>query len=138
MKDSNISLFFFCPELISTNYLFLKLKINFFITIWISWDEINFIHNFLFPIIEAYNQAYHLSGFGMCCPGGRRDFKPDYRMSGFDSNDLSKLHFDHKIYKWMWISCAHCRYDAISYFWLTFKVLKVYVLTKEHWHKILS
>jgi hypothetical protein len=27
------------------------------------------------------------SGFGVCCPGGRRDLKPDYRMSGFGSND---------------------------------------------------
>ncbi len=26
-------------------------------------------------------------GFGVCCPGGRRDLKPDYKMSGFGSND---------------------------------------------------
>ncbi len=32
----------------------------------------------------------HLSGFGVCCPGCRRDLKPDYRMSGFGSNDLIK------------------------------------------------
>ncbi len=36
---------------------------------------------------QGYWQAYHLSGFGVCCPGGRRDLKPDYRMSGFGSND---------------------------------------------------
>jgi hypothetical protein len=45
---------------------------------------------------QPIEQAYHLSGFGMCCPDARRDFKPDYRMSDFDSNDLSKLYFDHK------------------------------------------
>jgi hypothetical protein len=38
-------------------------------------------------------QAYHLSGFGVFCPGGRRDLKPDYRMSGFGSNDLIKAVF---------------------------------------------
>jgi len=32
---------------------------------------------------QLYQQAYHLSGFGEGCPGGRRDLKPDYRMSGF-------------------------------------------------------
>jgi hypothetical protein len=35
-------------------------------------------------------QAYHLSGFRVCCPVGRRDLKPDYRMSGFRSNNLIK------------------------------------------------
>jgi hypothetical protein len=36
---------------------------------------------------EGLTQAYHPSGFRVYCPGGRRDLKPDYRMSGFGPID---------------------------------------------------
>jgi hypothetical protein len=44
-----------------------------------NWKQFYIGMEKLFIFIEAY----HPSGFGVCCPGGRGDFKPDYRMSGF-------------------------------------------------------
>jgi hypothetical protein len=59
--------------------------------------ELNFTaakaNNFLFRILLDSKQAYHVSGFGVCCLGSRQDLKPDYRISGFGSNDLMKAVF---------------------------------------------
>jgi hypothetical protein len=45
-------------------------------------------------LIDSFPQAYHLSGFGEWCPGGKRDLKPDYRMSSFGSKEYSQLYLN--------------------------------------------
>jgi hypothetical protein len=45
--------------------------------------DLSFIHKLKLSLVQTRNQAYHPSGFRVYCPGGRRDLKPDYRISGF-------------------------------------------------------
>jgi hypothetical protein len=71
---------------------FCKKKIKTFVKFLIFMTKLK-IQCQLYPGLPPVRFLTEQSGFGVCCPGGRRDLKPDYRMSGFGSNDLIKAVF---------------------------------------------
>jgi hypothetical protein len=101
-----------CNNLFPFNFLIFSYLLQFkFCKIFIlfMWDAI-FVTDPPFDIFLssfAANESWQRC-FQVCCPAGRWDLNPYYRMYGFCPNNWSELYLNHKIFKIMCISCANC------------------------------